>query len=305
MKILKKENISIFVTVILLVWIVYFVHNHWEAFQKVRLISWKYALALILLAFIDLLVKGYIFKSINMPFNINLKFIEWFGIKTVQLMSSYIVPYGGIGIRITYLKKKYNLSYADNLSSVAVVFIVESLVFAFGGIISLVYLYLKDGLYDNVLTIGLVMIFLLICSINLFKPFKIKSENRFFARINSLQESWHRMKVNSELTKRIITITTMEFFVVTLLFYYSYKAFGLEISFMETFLVVSLSNLSLYFRVTPASIGTYEAAVIYPTVLFGLTVYDGLIIVAIRRLVTMFWYFSLGPAFSYILMKRL
>jgi len=247
-------------------------------------------------------VQGYVVQIIVSPFDIRLKLREWFGIKIIQLLGNYMVPLGGFGFRAIYLKKRHSLSYPDFLSSITFKIVREFFVYSFGGLVSVIFIYY----YFDRLNIFLVVTFtfvilclfgMIFCRGRLFSRF-------FSERIKAVRESWYGLKGNRVFVKKVIFITVCEFLSFCAIFYFVFQAFNIELPFVCTFLVTALSDFSFFFRIAPAAFGTYEASVLYSVSLFGIGIADGLLVVGTVRLLTMFWYFSLGPFFSYILSKE-
>ncbi len=304
MRIFEKRYYIFLALCLLLIVLGYYVNSHWNEFERIKSVSWEYTVVLCLLTFIYLLIQGYILKIVVAPFNIRLTFIEWFGVKVVQLMGNYVFPFGGLGFRAVYLKEKHGLAYSDSLSTFSVVIVIELLVFTFCGLLSIAYLYAEHGIYEPTLAGALLLVFISICTVVFWKPISLNMKNGLSGRINSIMESWYKMRNNRNLLKQIIILTLIEFLSFALIFHYAFKALNLNIPFIGTFIVTCLSDYSFFIRIAPASFGTYEASIIYSTKVFGFTIADGLLVAGIVRIISMFWLFSLGPIFSYLLMGR-
>ena len=286
-----------------LAWIGFYIKNHLVEFQDIRFLSWGNILIILVLTLAYFIVQGLILKSILEPFKIQLPFKEWFGLTMITLLGNYLIPFGGLGFRATYLKKRYLFDYTHFLSTLAAITVIEFLIFTLAGAVALFYLFFQANFFDPVLTILLGSV-LSICLAIIFFPLRFKSsKNKILMRFGNLLKSWYSLKRDRSLIKKIIGLTFWEFVFYSAIFYFSFRVFNLSISWFESFLFSSLSDYSLFIRLLPASLGFYEGAVVYVAKLLGFTVAQGLLVMAVIRFASIVWIFTFGLFFSYILLR--
>lgn len=282
----------------------FYLKEHWQDFLTIKTLSWQYVPILVTLGLVYIIIQGLILKTTLQPFKINLKFAEWFGITIITLLGNYIFPFSGLGFRAAYLKRKYRFQYTHFLSTSAAIYMVEFLVFTFGGLIGLFSWYWQSQFIDlKLLTFfGLIMIFCLVFMI--FSPKLPFFKNKYYVKFMGLMESFYQVKGNRWLLKRLFTIVIIEFIISVAIFYFAYRAFDFPVSYLNSMVVSALSLYALLFRVTPASFGFYEGSIVYTAKLLNLTVANGLLVAMVTRLVNMIWVFLLGPIFGFFMLNQ-
>jgi uncharacterized membrane protein YbhN (UPF0104 family) len=219
----------------------------------------------------------------------------------VTLMGNYFIPLGGVGFRAQYLKKVHDFNYTHFMSTFATIYIIEFLIFTIGGFTGLAYIFLKYKTTDIPLTI-LFAIITFCCMLTFFiPPGLIRWKNKIFQTARSILESWHQIRSNRAMVFKLSYLTLIEFLLASAMFYFAFHAYGFNIPYISSFLPSALSDYSFAIRLTPGSIGVYEGSIVYASKLLGFTIAQGLLV---KRAVTIFWVFTLGPLFSYILLRQ-
>lgn len=282
----------------------FYIKNHLSDFGDIRNVTFSNLTIILFLMLAYFVVQGVLLKITLQTFSIKLRFKEWFGLMVVTLMGNFIVPFAGFGFRAAYLKKVHSFDYTYFGSTLGAIFLIEFLIFTLGGLTSVSFLYFQKNIFNLGLVIFL-CVFLLICLVFLFFSPKLPNfKNKLYLRLKAVIESWNSLKSNKEFTFRLIGITCLEFLLSSAMFYFAFRSFGLEINFFEAFLPTSVSDYSLLFRIFPGSFGFYEGAIAYSAKILGYTVPQGLLVTGILRVTSMFWLFTLGPIFSFILIKE-
>lgn len=288
----------------LLVWICLYIKNHLQEFRAVRIISVIDLVILFLLTPIYFYSQAIILKLILKSFGIKLRFNEWFGLTMMTMMGNFILPFSGLGFRAVYLKKVYGFDLRHFISTLSAIWIVNFLVFTAAGLFALVFIWRQGHSFDLKTALFLGVLFLL-ALILWFIPFgKFKSKNKFLKRFNLISESWQKVKTDRELVIRLVYWSTIELFLFVMTFYFAFRTFGFNISFVGAFLPASLTNFSYFVRLLPASFGLYEGAILYASKVLGFTAVQALTVTALTRLIFSLWIFSLGLTFSYLLSKK-
>jgi uncharacterized protein (TIRG00374 family) len=181
---------------------------------------------------------------------------------------------------------------------------VEFFIFTLGGFLGLFSWYLNTGFIDYKLLGFFSLIFLFCLIFMIFSPRLPAFKNKYYLKFAGLLESFHQIKSNRWLLKRLFVIVIIEFIISVALFYFSYLAFNFQVTFLNSMVVAALALYALLFRITPASFGFYEGSIVYTTRLLNLTVANGLLVALMTRLVNMIWVFILGPIFGFFLLNR-
>lgn len=299
------RKIIVWIIVILILgWIGYYVKNHWTDFSGIKIYSYFYFALLVIAMPVYFFSQAILLKFILEPFDIRLKFKEWFGLTLITMMGNFIIPFSGLGFRSIYLKKVHHFDYRHFISTLSAIWAVNFLVFTIAGIVVLLTKQLRTGTTDIALLIFLVIIFLgcLLIILVPFRPFK--TSNRYLEKINLFLESWKKVKTNRHLIWQLFYWSVIELILYAATFYFAFKTFNFPISFFNCLLPASLADFSLFLRLLPGSFGVYEGAIIFSVKALGLSIAQGLTVTALTRLVNFFWVFSLGFFFSLILSRK-
>jgi len=299
-----KITLSLTATTIFFIFSIWFIKGNWNDFSKIKDVSVFDFVLLATIALVYVVAQGLILKEIVVPFNIRLKWKEWFGIVIVTLLGNYIVPFGGLGFRGAYLKTRYSFDYTHFLSTLSIVYLLEFLVFTFGGLFSLVFLYYKFGFFDlfSAILLSVILVTIVILFFNSHLIFLPKT--KLFYRINNMLDSWRLLVSDRNLLKKIFFLTFLEFFIFSSLFYFVLISLNFKADFLQSFLPACFSDYASIIRLLPASLGFHEGAVTYAYKISGYSVVQGLLVAGIIRVVLAFWIFLLGPIFSFVLIKR-
>lgn len=280
----------------------HYLFSHQNELSQLRGLSYGYFAILALIAFLYIHAQGLIIKVMVEVSGIRLSFRDWFGIFIVSMLGNYVLPFTGVGLRAVYLKS-LNFSYTDFAATSVAGILIELIVFAVGGCLSLIYLPAKGR--SEVLLLWMLVAFLLALVCFWFVPKLSTVKNKILNRVVLLSNRWHGIRNNRRMLTRLIALNSYLFVLNSLMFYVAILSLGLNVPFMSTFLAACLSDYAYFIRLTPAALGTFDAASVYSLAVFGLSLTQGLLIVIIVRLSLMIWVFTLGPLFAFSLSKRI
>lgn len=303
MKVSFKKIISLLVLSLLLVWISFYVKSHLGEFKDINQISPSNLFFLIGFTFLYFLVQGLILRTILEPFGVHLKFREWFGITMITLLGNFLIPFGGFSFRATYLKKVYSFDYTYFVSTLGAILLFEFLIFTSGGLLGLLVSFLQFQRFNPILTALLLMIFIICGFFLLFSPPLPNFKSKVYLRLRGVIESWYNLKKNQKFLKTLFALTFWEWIFSSAMFYFAFSAFDFKITFVDAFLPATLSTYSLLIRLLPASFGFYEGAIVAASNFLGFNISQGLLVTAATRFASVLWIFTLGPIFSYILIR--
>ena len=259
--------------------------------------SLGYLLPLIFVSFLYILMQCLIGKDSLIPFGLNLKFDEWFGLTFITLFSNYFIPFSGLGVRAAYLKRKKDLGLDSFIVSMANITLIELTIYSLLGIIPILY---SDAISNMRYIIGYAIvaasigfsIIPLLIKLNIitkilpskFVPIYEQSKHVIgYSRNNALIALW----------------TIGHFIAFTGMFYISFAAIGLNVGINCAMLMACLANFSFLIRLAPAGAGTFEAAIIIAGDIFGLDISQSLVVSAFIRGGILACIIPLGPWFIY------
>lgn len=301
----KNKSISLIILISLIVWAGIYVKNHIDEFGIIFSLSLKYLGILLFLSLLEIFLVGLLTKIITKSFGIDLTSREWFGLSVVTRLGNYLLPFkGGVGLRGIYLRKYHDFPYTYFLTALVATSII--ILFVNSGI-GITGMYLVHIYYEvfNWIVFGILGIsFLLFLAIIIFSPKVPNFRSNFFNKISNAINTWHDIKKNTSVVFKLLLIVLLHAFLNILIIFFAFRAFSVNISLTQTMIIASLSILSMLIGITPGSLGINEAVIVFSSRLFQITTAQGLLVATLRRIVVLFWVFTLGPIFSYILIRR-
>ncbi len=305
MKPIIKKTSSIIILILIVALFVYYIKNHISDFNNVRLINPLWFIPLIFLALISYYLIGLQTKNLLIPLGVHLKEFEAFAISIVTGFYNIITPgYGGMAVRAIYLKKKYGFPYIHFLSSFAGVLVVNFLISSLLGLISLILLDIYYGLFNWIIFFIFLAFFIPTLFITTFSPKFKETKYDLVNKIIKVMNGWNLIKNNKKVILMAIITTTGSLLISAIYTVISYHIFGIEINLIKSLFLASIGFLSIIISITPGNLGVYEAIAVFSALILGITPAQSLTVAIVWRIVQMLVMFTLGPIFSYILIKH-
>lgn len=303
-RVFNKRNFSVLFLIIAVGWIVQYAIEHQDEFKDIRLLSFQDVIILLCFALLGILLRGLFTKLLVESFDVKLKFKQWFGIMVITTMGNYMVPFGGIGLRATYLKKFHNFPYAYFLSTMMATYVIQFLIYSVLGLVCLLYVYLRYNIFNIVVCIFFVVVTLFCLALMLFSVKLPQFKTKVFRHINRVIDGWLKLKKARKLIVRVSALLLLKTFVFAFGLYFAFSVFNYQIYLPWAILITCLVGFTLLLRITPGSLGIQEGVFVLSSQLFGFTVAQGLLVAVLIRVISLIWVFTLGPLFSYLLMKE-
>lgn len=268
-------------------------------------INYFFFIPLIFFFLLTTIFNGLLIKSLVEPFNIRLRFLEWYGLSAVTTFYNTITFFrGGAVARAIYLKKNYDFSYAQFLSTLAGLYVVGFFVACIGGIISLGLLYFNSQLTSLILSAVFVAGFAILGAIILFHPSIREPKNRIIAYAVRISNGWSLIRRNRKVIFISTFVSIINLVIVACMSFLEFKAFGVSLPLSGYLLLASINALSLLISITPGSLGIKEAILVFTSTVLGVDPGIALAVAILDRLISLIVLFILGPIYSYILIKK-
>lgn len=303
MKQRNKRIVGAIIALLILLIFIYIIYSNFGNFKQLSFISPQNIVLIVFLQVIFLMNNGLMLKWFLTPFNINLKIKEWFGLSCITSFANYFIPsIGGATSRAVYLKKKYQFSYSSFIGNLygnyIMIFFVNSLV----AIISFLLLKKLYGYWNVPILliyagIFLTSLFFIIFHIN---PQKIK----FSEKIRKVVEGWENVRKNKPLLLKIILIGLINIITSSLIFFFEFRIFGVDINFLTSIIIAVTSMLAIFVNITPGALGIKESLITLISVTLAIPLSTSIAVSLIDRVIGLIVIFTLGPIFSYILLKH-
>ncbi len=185
----------------------------------------------------------------------------------------------GTGYKFHYLKKKYNLSYSQNININLYFSIFTNLIFVF----FLLIISFSEYIQGKPIFGNLVFFWLLILVLGLMLFYLLSIEYKF-NRLKFLN-SYSLLSLNLSLSN-IINMTIFTFLLISIngiTHLYLFKLIDIQISIVQIFSFVCISGLANIIKFTPGNFGINETVLIIANLYHGLTPLEVVVVSLIIR----------------------
>jgi uncharacterized protein (TIRG00374 family) len=305
MKPKTKKTISMSILILIVALFIYYIKNHVSDFRQIALINPGYLIPLVILGLIISYTNGLIIKYLVESFKIKLKFKEWFGLSIITSFYNTIMPFrGGLIAKAAYLKKKHSFPYTHFLSTLAGVYVINFLAASLLGLISLGILYLTKGIFNWIVFLIFLAFFLPLLFIVLFSPVFPETKNNFINKFIKVMNGWHTIRKNRKIVILASLVIIAQILLSSVGAIIAYGIFGIKLAFISSLFLSSISVLGIIISITPGALGIAEAISVFSALIIGITPVQSLSVAILGRVVSVITIFTLGPIFSYLLLKH-
>jgi len=305
MKLSLKKVISYMFLFASLVFLCYYIYEHFDDFKSLKLIKPVNFIYLLFLFLITTVNNGLTIKYILIPFQIRLSFKEWFGLSTVTSMYNMIFPFkGGFAVKGFYLKKTYNFTYANFLSVVAGIYILNFFIAGLSGLICSFLVYFTYRIYSISVILFFLILTLVFTLIIIFSPKLDIKSNKIINKIVEVINGWHTLRQNKKYVFMFLFLISFQLFINALAIYVSFPIFGIKIDLIKSLYIASISIVGLIVQITPSGLGVNEALSIFAGMIVGMTPAQSLSVSILNRIFGMVINFSIGPIYTFILFRK-
>lgn len=279
---LGKKILSYSLLLLFLCLLVVYVQNNATSFAPLRDVGVFSIAAIAVLHLMSIFLNGLFVRYILVPYSKDIPVGESFFVSLISTMGNYFLPVGtGTGIKAVYLKKKFQLSYSDFVSTLSGNYIIVFLLNATVGLLALL------ALIDNAPTSQMVPLLLFFAAVlfsmgvlafygfpkiilRLLKHIPVTQ--KFTRMIGRVLEGWNNIVKDRRLLVRLIILTLASFLVSSLLTVIASSALGITLSLPVLALYTSLASMSILLNITPGSVGIRESIFILISATLALTV---------------------------------
>lgn len=305
MKAKIKSIISISILILLISICIFYIYQNKESFKQLTLVNPYHIIILILLFILNYVFVGITTKELLKPFSINLSIKESFQLSIITGFYNLITPFrGGMAARAVYLKKKYDFPYTNFFSTLSASYVIIFLIAGFTGILSTLIIYYQEKMFSWILFFLFIIVFISSLVIIIFSPKFPETKNNFINKFIKILNGWHLIKDNSRVIFVIFSITLIQTVLAVISTYLSFQVFGIDISISKCLFLLSVGYLSVVIAITPANLGVGEAIGIFSAMTIGITPVQSITVSLLGRAISFLVLFTIGPLFSYYLLKK-
>lgn len=300
-----KKIISYIILIVFFIWLVVFIINNTEDFEKILSLRWYFILVMICFYIIFLLINGYIFKLIISRLGSTISIKEGFFLAIITTFFNFLAPFkGGHLARAVYLKKKYSFSYTNFMASLVGNYLILFFVISLLVLLSVLFLYLKYQIFNFVFTVVFMAIFLGIIIFALFTPKEFSSQNWLVNKLNDIIRGWNLLKTDHKMLFKLCLAALLYSLVGAVFMFFSFQSIGVSLVFIVVLYLYLITRVSFVFSITPSSLGIHEALMVITAAVVNVSASDTLLVAMINRGVSFLTVVILMGIFSWFIFRK-
>lgn len=307
-----KQHLLKILMILILVGCVIYLKNNFRDFGLILTLTFWQILILsgfnLVLLFINGIFSWYLYKQ----FDIKLGKVEAIALAVATSFGNTFLPFrAGMGGVAIYLKKRHGLSYSYFASTIAGVYIINFFIVGFLGLISMLILYLTNGVFSIIVAIAFLGLssgaILSITASNIL--FRFIPLPGLKVKFNMVIEGWH---ILAKVPRNIIImglITLLNSITVGGLLLYQFKFLGIVksdgtiVKIWDTIFLSSFSVLSIFLNITPSALGIKEGFLAFASQVINISAQNAIIVSVLDRIIGVSVLLVLGPLSFYYLKK--
>ena len=134
--------------------------------------------------------------------------------------------------------------------------------------------------------------------------FTESKDNKWLNRFIKVINGWNLIKDNKKVVFSVALFSLIQILFGSLMIYLEFKVFGLDVGFIQSLFLTSISSLGILLAITPGNLGINEAIIVFSAATIGITPIESLSATLLGRAVSLVVLFILGLIFSYTLIKK-
>lgn len=255
-------NILGVLVIALLAWYLY---QNRDVFSALRHISWQTVLIIILIDTLTFLIISLMNYAMIKKLDPRVGFPECLYLQYANNFLNKFLPTigGGAAFRAIYLKKKYQFPYSHFLSTVAGIYFINFFTTPFVGLVCLLLIYLQTGVYNWVVILAFIGLFLPSLTIIII-PIKIpESKNRLLKSLKNIIEGWNSLKKDPKYLLIYWLLSVSLLLLTALIKIIIYKSLTGSMNFISALFLSTIGIIITLLNFTPGGIGIQEGIYIF------------------------------------------
>ena len=305
MKPTTKNLIQYSILALILIFFIKYITEHISDFKQISLINPLWLVPLILIFLLNYYFTGIQTTVLLEPLGVKLRGFEAYMLSIVTGFYNLITPAkGGMLVRATYLKKKHGFPFTHFLASLAGMYVITFFIASLLGLLSLFFIHQSTRAFNWIILLVFLGIFFPLLFLIMFSPKFAETKNNFINKFIKVANGWNLIRKDKKVVFTCIFVTLIGLLINTLGTIISYYIFGISMGFIPALFLCCIGSLSLIIQLTPGNLGVGEAIAVFSALIIGIAPAQSLPVAILGRIVQMLVMFTLGPIFSYILLKH-
>ncbi len=277
-----KKYISPLITIFVLMLFGFYLYQNPEIIELVFSTHWIYIVLIMGVYLLVFLFEGLFIKISLDIFQKSIKVGESFFLATVSRIGNYLLPMrAGAVFRETYLKKKYDFSYSNFLSTFygyyVIFFLTNSVISV--GILLIKYfnnneLYLTLMTFFSLILVGMLALIFIRLPIDRFIKKTDGIIGKMLTYLNKFIKGWDLIVKDSKDFLMLLLISFGNIFLNVIIVYVEFIAIDKKSKILDVIFYTAISGVSLLVSITPGSLGIREGIFLLTSKSLGLTEHE-------------------------------
>jgi uncharacterized membrane protein YbhN (UPF0104 family) len=291
-----KTILSIAVLLVFSVWLGVYVRANFKDFSSILKVPLPHLLTLYGLFAGILITNGLYTRYALLTFDIRLEFKEWLALSVASVVANYLISFrGGAGVRAVYLKRKYQFSFSDFLSTLSSMYLIYFIISGSMGLFGMVLNALEGMAFDPYIGGIFFSIAGISLAIMLF-DIRLPAYERFpLQQIAHIINGWRLVRQNKALMAKLMLNSLMYFLFLSIQTKVAFDAYGVQLTWGSIFCFSAAKAVASLASITPGSIGVVEWVGVYLGKILTYTPSEALMAQALMRSVTLTTLLAAGP----------
>ncbi|MBP6178148.1 MAG: flippase-like domain-containing protein [Anaerolineales bacterium] len=303
----RNKYLSYILGVIVLFLLITYLIKNKDLLTSLKNIGWQPLLWIVLLDIMTFVISGGLDQSMIGRFDSRVSFWDCYMLGYANNFLNKILPTigGGAAFRAVYLKKIYQLSYPQFISTIAGLYVISFLITSFIGMFCLVMIFVTRQVFGLTIFLAFMGIFLFCLGTIAFSPKIPESQNRLVRFVGSIFDGWHVLKKDPKLILIYAFFSVALLTLSTLQAYFSYQALGVQTNMISMVFLATLGIILAFLNFTPDGIGIKEGVYVFSSELVRIP--DGILVLGslVLRAISLCTTFVIGGICYLILLRRL
>ncbi len=250
-------------------------------------------------------LNGYLFNYLTGVFKVRLTVNEWFGLATVTGFYNLVTPFrGGMAVRALYLKKKYGFPYSRFVSIQAASQAVSYFTAGVTGVAGLLLMEASGAAAKTAVLLLLLAATIFFGLLLLVSPRMENRNGKWRQRLAAAVDGWNLLRAKKEAVFFMMCFFVALRILKAAFIFIVFKCFGITVGFWAALFISSMGMFALIITILPGNLGLDEAVAVFSAGLAGIGLQEAVACVLLARFISLAVLMSLGPLFSYLLLKK-
>lgn len=226
-------------------------------------------------------LKGYSFVLMLRAVGIDMGFRRSFDLQNLSTLTNYSLPLqGGIGFRVVYMQRVYNLNYKDFLPITLMAFTLATGIY---GVLTGIAAVIHGAPYSHLYRLALMVFTAVSAGLIIapaLAPYLVRHHWPFGNVLQRLLKGWKLFIQHRRILPEWVVSVILRAIAVTIVFALACKALQVELDIWQIAVITLAKECSIVVKLTPGALGISEGVVAFFAAIYGVPVLQ-LILVAL------------------------